>query len=239
MSSWKAKRFWKEALAVKCDHGWTVELDGRAVKTPAKAALVVPTQAMAEAIAEEWRAQEATVDPRTMPVTRAANSAIDKVVPQRAEVVALIAAYGGSDLLCYRATSPKELIERQAAGWNQWLDWAAQNLGATLQTGHGVMHIAQNARALEILHEKVAAFDEFSIAALHDLVGLSGSLVLGLAVCARALPPEDAWSISRIDEDWQAELWGIDEDAERLAALKRLDFLHAFRFLTLLDAPVV
>lgn len=121
MSGWTAKRFWQAAQAEPCDGGFTVRLDGRGVKTPAKAPLVVPTLAMAQAIAAEWDAQTGVVQPETMPVTRAANSAIDKIVPQRAEVVALLAAYGASDLLCYRAVGPEALAERQAAAWDPLL----------------------------------------------------------------------------------------------------------------------
>jgi len=193
MSGWKAKRFWKEARAEACEGGFTVRLDGRPVKTPAKVALVVPTLAMAEAIAAEWDAQTGEVKPDTMPVTRAANSAIDKIVPQRAAVVEIVAAYGGSDLLCYRAVGPAELIARQAAGWDPLLDWAADALGVRLAVTTGVMHVEQDAAAL-------------------------------------ARDPETAWSLSRVDEDWQIEEWGEDEEAAELAAVKRADFLQAARF---------
>jgi chaperone required for assembly of F1-ATPase len=148
MSAWKAKRFWTKAEAEPCEGGFTVRLDGRPVKTPAKAALVVPTQAMAQAIAAEWDAQSGEVKPATMPVTRAANSAIDKITAQRDEVVEIIAAYGQSDLLCYRAVAPAALIARQAAGWDPVLDWAEAALGARLVVTAGVVHVAQPSDAL-------------------------------------------------------------------------------------------
>jgi len=234
MSGWKAKRFWANVTVVaEAEGGWGVRLDGRGVKTPAKTALVVPTKAMAEAIAAEWQAQAEMVDPRTMPVTRSANAAIDKVASQRSEVIDLIAAYGGSDLLCYRAETPITLVDRQEEGWGAWLRWAKTSLGVELVSAKGVMHIPQDAKALATLHALVAGHSNFEIAALHDLVGISGSLVLGLAVSQGALDPEEGWRLSRLDEDFQAEVWGEDEEAVETAIRKKADFLHAHRFMTL------
>ncbi len=233
MSGWKAKRFWQAAVAEPCADGFTVRLDGRAVKTPAKAALVVPTLEMAQAIAAEWDAQTGEVRPDTMPVTRAANSAIDKIVPQRAEVVAIVAAYGGSDLLCYRATGPEPLIARQAAGWDPLLGWAADVLGAELRVTSGVIPVPQPEAAVAALHDRVAAQSEFRLAALHDLVAISGSLVLGLAVTEGRLSADEAWALSRIDEAWQIEQWGEDEDAAAMEAHKRTAFHAASRFYAL------
>jgi chaperone required for assembly of F1-ATPase len=233
MSAWKAKRFWTEAQAEPCEGGFTVRLDGRPVKTPAKVPLVVPTRAMAEAIAAEWDAQQGEVKPATMPVTRAANSAIDKIVPQQAEVVEIVAAYGGSDLLCYRATNPAELTRRQAEGWDPLLDWAEAALGVRLQATQGVIHIAQDAAALARLTARVAAMDPFRLAAFHDLVAISGSLVLALAVTEGRLAPEDAWRLSRIDEAWQVEQWGEDEEAAAFETARHEGFLQAARFYAL------
>ncbi len=233
MSAWKAKRFWTAAEALACDGGFTVLLDGRAVKTPAKAALVVPTLAMAQAIAAEWDAQTGEVKPATMPVTRAANSAIDKIIPQRDEVVEIIAAYGQSDLLCYRAIGPAALVERQAAGWDPVLHWAAEALGARLVATAGVMHVAQPPEALARLTARVAGMTEFQLAGLHDLVAISGSLVLALAVTEMRLTPEEAWALSRIDENWQIEQWGADEEAAEMEAFRHVAFNDASRFYAL------
>jgi chaperone required for assembly of F1-ATPase len=230
MSGWAAKRFWTEALAEPCDGGFTVRLDTKPVRTPLKSPLVLPTAAMARAVADEWQAQAGKIDPGTMPCTRAANSAIDKVAPQFDEVVAMLAAYGGTDLLCYRATGPEALIARQAAAWNPLLDWAATALGAPLNATVGVMHVPQPDSSLAALTGQVARLTPFQLAAFHDLVAISGSLVLALAVIHGRLSAEQAWTLSRIDEDWQAELWGEDEDATALAALKRAAFLQADRF---------
>lgn len=233
MSAWKAKRFWTKAQAEACEGGFTVRLDGRAVKTPAKAALVVPTMAMAEAIAAEWDAQSGEVKPATMPVTRAANSAIDKITAQRDEVVEIIAAYGATDLLCYRALAPVALIARQAEGWDPVLDWAAEALGARLVVTAGVVHVAQPTEALARLTARVAGMTEFQLAGLHDLVAISGSLVLALAVTEGRLGEDEAWALSRIDETWQIEQWGADEEATELEAARRVAFGEASRFYAL------
>ena len=233
MSGWKAKRFWKTATAEPCEGGFTVRLDGRAVKTPAKAAFVVPTLALAEAAAREWDAQEGAVKPETMPVTRAANSAIDKLGQQRDEVVGLLAAYGASDLLCYRATGPEGLIARQAAGWDPWLGWSATDLGAPLHVTAGIVPIAQPAESLIRLRAVVDAFDPFRLAAFHDMVAITGSLILALAVTRGRLSAAEAFDLSRIDESWQAEFWGVDEDAAALEVGKRQALLEAERFYAL------
>ena len=234
MSGWAAKRFWKKADVAEVEGGFSVTLDGRSVKTPAKAALIVPTRAMAEAIAAEWDAQVEKIDPGTMPVTRGANAAIDKVRSQHAEVAQLIAEYGSTDLLCYRAEAPDELVARQAAAWDPLLDWARAAFGADLRVTAGVIPVAQDRAALEPLEAAVAAMTEFELAALHDLVGISGSLILGLAVSRGRLDAETAWNLSRIDDDWQIEQWGADEEAVEHAARKRADLLAAARFWALL-----
>lgn len=236
MSDWKAKRFWKEAAVVRQGDGFAVELDGRLIKTPAKRALSVPTQEMAQAIAAEWDAQEGVINPNTMPVTKTANAALDKVAVQHGEVAALLAAYGDADLLCYRAESPEELVQRQADQWDPMLDWAAETLGARLLPRTGVMHVPQDPHALEVLRTQTSGFDAFELAAFHDLVSLSGSLVLGFAATRGAKTAEDLWDISRLDEIWQEEQWGEDEEATAMALIKRDAFLHAKRMFKMAHA---
>lgn len=233
MSVWSARVFWTEAKVQPEDDGFAVLLDSRPVRTPLKSPLILPTEALAAAVAAEWQAQEGKVDPATMPFTRTANSAIDKVIPQFHEVVGLLAEYGGSDLLCYRAPGPAALVDRQAASWDPLLDWAAQELHAPLQAIAGVMHIDQPEPSLARLRAAVLGMTHFQLAAFHDLVAMSGSLVLALAVTRRRLTSDAAWTLSRIDEDWQIEAWGIDEEAARITALKRAAFLHADRFFAL------
>lgn len=230
MSGWKAKRFWTTVEVVPEGAGFAITLDGRPVRTPAKAPLLLPTVAMAHAVAAEWAAQEGEVNPAAMPCTRSANAAIDKVAPQFDEVAALIAAYGETDLLCYRAEAPAALAARQAAAWDPLLDWAGGALAAPLARTAGVVPCAQDPGALARLGAAVRAQTPFQLAALHDLVAISGSLVLGLAVIAGRLTAEGAWAASRIDEAWQTEQWGEDAEAVAAETLRHRDFLHAARF---------
>ena len=230
MSDWKAKRFWTSTSVVESEKGFGVTLDERPVRTPAKAPLVVPTKSLAEAIAAEWDAQDKIINPLSMPFTRSANAAIDKVAVMRAEVIEELAGFGGTDLLCYRAEAPEELRRRQADAWDPWLTWSANALDAPLVAGKGVMHIEQPERSLERLANHVAEFDDFQLTGLHDLVALSGSLVLALAIARDRLAPARAWDLSRIDEDWQISQWGEDEEAAALAAQKFAAFEHAARF---------
>lgn len=233
MSDWKPKRFWKESAVVEAEGGYTVELDGRRVKTPAKAALVLPTRAMAEEIAAEWDSQEKVIDPTVMPFTRSANAAIDKVHHQHAEVADMLADYGDSDLLCYRAVHPQELLQRQSEHWDPVLDWAAETLSARLLPVVGVLHQPQPAAALATLRQRVHGLNNFQLAAFHDLVSLSGSLILGFAAAQNRGDAEEIWQISRLDELWQIEQWGHDDEAHAVAEIKKAAFLHAKRFFDL------
>lgn len=233
MSDWKRKRFWKKADVGEVDDGFAILLDGKSVRTPAKAVLKVPTRALAEAIAAEWDAQEGDVDPNSMPITRSANAAIDKVGANRAAVVEMLAEYGDSDLLCYRAEGPQELVLRQSKLWDPMIDWAHETFGVRLNVAEGVMHVPQPKDALSIMASEIEAIDNFALAGFHDLVGISGSLVLALAVQKGRLSPDEAWALSRVDETWQVEQWGEDDEATAAESVKRDDFLTAARVLEL------
>ncbi len=230
MSEWKAKRFWTTVEVVAVEGGFRVMLDGRGVATPGKLPLMLPTRAMADAVAAEWAAQEGEVKPLTMPHTRSANSAIERVAPQHAEVAAMLASYGETDLLCYRASGPQDLTQRQAEAWDPLLDWATDRYGAALRVTVGVVPVAQPADAVERLAQAVAGVAPFPMTALHDLVTLTGSLILGLAVAERRLSAKDAWEISRIDEVWQMAQWGEDEEASEAAAARAAQLQHAEAF---------
>jgi chaperone required for assembly of F1-ATPase len=227
---WTAKRFWAEVSVIEAEDGYAVHLDARRVMTPGKIPLALPSRAMAQAVADEWAAQDGVIKPLTMPVTRAANSAIERVRPQRLEVAAMLAAYGETDLICHRAETPEALARQQAAAWDPLLDWAESALGARLVATKGVLPVDQPPEALAALGGRVAALDEFHLTALHDLVTISGSLVLGLATAEGSVAADQAWALSRIDEEWQIAQWGHDEEAAEMAENKRTAFLSARNF---------
>ncbi|SFR06698.1 ATP12 family chaperone protein [Poseidonocella sedimentorum] len=233
MSGVAAKRFWTASEVAPEDTGFGVRLDGRPLRTPAKTPLAVPSRAMAEAIAEEWAAQGERVDPLSMPVTRAANAAIDRVVPQFEEVCDHLAEYGETDLLCYRAESPESLVQRQNAGWDPLLDWAAERYGAPLERARGVMFVPQPDASLKALSHVLRAFDPFELTAVHEFVTLTGSLILGLAAENHRMSMDDIWALSRLDQRYQQEIWGVDAEAEQENDYKLQEFKRARRFLDL------
>ncbi len=227
------KRFWKEVTVGQTEGGFDIQLDGRPIKTPAKNVFVAPTRALAEAVAEEWHSQEGAMNPAAMPLTRYVNSTIDGITPRREEIVGMVAAYGESDLLCYRAEHPERLIARQAERWDPLLDWVRERYDAPLILASGVMPVTQPAPSVARLRKAVASHDDFALASLHDLVAISGSLVLGLAVSEGRLEASEALSLSRLDDDWQSEEWGVDEDAAAVAAIKAGEYAAAARLLEL------
>ena len=230
------KRFWAKADAAKEEGGWSIKLDGRPVRTPARAMLIVPTAALARAIAAEWQECGETVDPRAMPLTGLANAAIDRVAPDPAVFARGLAAYGESDLCCYRADGPKELLERQCASWDALLAWARRRYDVDFATTSGVIHVSQPEATVQRLGHAVAALDPFRLAALSPLVTIGGSLIAGLAVIEGQLSAEQAWDSVSIDERWQIEQWGSDAEAELALENRRREFMAAARLLELLDA---
>lgn len=228
------KRFWTE---VTVGEDRVVALDGRPVRTPGRVPLALPTDALAEAVADEWRAVGETVDPRAMPLTGLANAAIDRIASDPAPFAAGLARYGESDLLCYRAAGPEPLLKRQAAAWDPPLDWARARYDVHLRVATGVMHVAQPPLATERLGEAVAARDAWTLAALSPVVTITGSLVLALALIEGAMTPDAAWAAATIDEDWQAELWGEDALAMQARAARRAEFDAGVRFLEAARAP--
>lgn len=236
-TEWKAKRFWKEASVHPEGDGWTIRLDDKPVRTPGKLPLIVPTRALAEAIAAEWDAQVEVVDPNTMPMTRYANSAIEKVRPQFDAVADMLGEYGATDLLSYRAHEPESLTHEQAAAWDPLIDWAATELGAPLRITHGVVPVAQDPAALARLRARLDALDEFGLTAVHDLITLPGSLILGLAAIEGRLDAAKIHELSRIDEEFQARRWGRDDEADEAAAARLQALEDAARFWELSRKP--
>jgi chaperone required for assembly of F1-ATPase len=232
-------RFWTAASVKQEATGFSIYLDARPVKTPAGAPLSVPTEALADAVAGEWNAIKGAIKPEAMPFTRAANTSIDRIAPDPDPLVDALADYGASDLLCYRAQEPAALRQRQFAAWDPMLAWSAEALGAPLVAALGVVHVAQPRQSLEALRHAVAQETSFRLTGLSELVTLSGSLVLGLAVSRGALDAETAWRLSRVDEDWQEEQWGRDAEAAEAAETRRVAFMTADRYLRLLAPDVL
>ena len=229
------KRFWKEVAVAKEAGGWSVKLDERPVRTPARAPLVVPTEALANAIADEWRSVEGEIDPRAMPLTGLANAAIDRVAPERQAFAGGLARYAEADLACYRSEWPPELVERQTAVWDPLLAWARRRYDVDFSTTSGLMHVPQPQATIEQLAHAVGTLDAFRLAGLSPLVSIGGSLVAALSVLDKAMTPEAAWDAVSIDERWQLDQWGADEEAAKSLESKRRDFFAAARFLDLLD----
>jgi chaperone required for assembly of F1-ATPase len=230
------KRFWKEVETVADGDAWGVTLDGKPLRTPARRALAVPTEALADAIAAEWRASGETVDPRAMVLTGLANAAIDQVGPDRAGFAQVLAKYAEADLACYRAEGPRPLVEWQAREWDALLGWARRRFDVDFRTTIGVMHVAQPQATVDRLAHEVTTLDAFRLAGLSPLVTIGGSLIAALAVLEKALTPEAGWAAVSVDEAWQLEQWGSDAEAEAALAGRHRDFLAAARFLELLEA---
>jgi chaperone required for assembly of F1-ATPase len=230
------KRFYKEvAVEDQGADGIALLLDGKPVRTPSKAPLVLPARGLAEAVAEEWRAQGERIDPETMPLTKLANSAIDGVRGREDAVIDDIMAHAGSDLLCYRADGPEGLIAAQSKHWDPVLAWAKSALKAPLRLAEGIVHVAQPKSALQDIKRELEGLDAFRLAAVHVMTQLTGSALFALAVAHRRLTPEEAWKAAHVDEDWQISQWGEDAEAAARRANRWHDFEAAARLLKLLD----
>jgi chaperone required for assembly of F1-ATPase len=225
------KRFYKTVTVAA---GNRILLDGRPVKTPGRADLAAPTLGLAEAIAAEWSEQGEEIDPRLMAMTGLANAAIDRIGPEREAFARGLAAYGESDLLCYRAEGPAPLVARQAQLWDPILAWARSRYDVEFEIASGVMPRKQPEATLGRFRRAVLARDAFALAGLSHLVTVSGSVVIGLALAEGGIDLETAWAAAVLDEQWQAETWGTDAEAEKALAARRTDFEASCRFLSLL-----
>jgi len=232
MVEWAKKRFW-ETVSTVCVDGaslYKVYLDKRLLNTPNKKPLILPTKEMANHVVFEWESQGDKVDPLTMPYTRSANSSIDKVAPQTDEIRKLVTDYGDSDLICYRADKPKELVRRQEKIWSNLVLWSASDLNAPLNIFEGVVYAPQPSQSILEFEKQVSNLNTFQLCALYDLVTISGSLVLSLAVIKNFLNLDNAWSACQVDEDWQQENWGIDEVESVRTLNRKIAFFHAASF---------
>ena len=230
------KRVWSQARAVASHEGWRVMLDGAPLRLPSGPPLLVPQASVAEAVAEEWQlagAQTGTMDYADVPLTRLAGTAQLRIVPDPAPSAAAIAAYGASDLLCYRAAQPPTLVTLQQEAWDPWLEWARRDLGAALTVTTGVMPVRQHPAALAALSRAVSVQSGWLLAGLGIVVPALGSLVLGLALAQGLIDAAEAHRLATVDERFQAEMWGDDEAAVQRMADVGQDIAQASRFMEL------
>lgn len=228
------KRFYTEVAVEPAAGGFAVLLDGKPVRTPARRTLAVRAPALATAIAAEWSEQVETIAPSTMRLTRLATTVTDLMPDRRGDAVAEVAAFAGTDLLCYRATSPASLVSRQTATWQPWLDWAERQFDARLAVAEGVMPVPQPEAALRALRAAVERLDDWRLVGLHGAVTLLGSLVLGLAIERSALAAEAALDAALLDELFEIEQWGEDPEQARRHARLRADLAAIERYLALI-----
>lgn len=213
------KRVYQHATVANAAGAHAVELDGKTARTPAGRALAAPVAALAQALAAEWDAQRETIDPATMPLTRLANAIIDGVGDRPGAVAAEVEKYLASDLVCYRAASPRGLVERQAQHWDPVVRWAKEKLGASFELGEGVVHVAQPAAALAAARAAIPT-DPWRLGAVHAVTTLTGSALIALALAAGRLTVDEAWAAAHVDEDWNMQQWGRDEVAMQRRAFR-------------------
>ncbi|MFN0194825.1 MAG: ATP12 family chaperone protein [Aestuariivirga sp.] len=221
------RRFYKIAAATP---GNGVALDGRPLRTPLKQPLILPTPELAEAIAAEWQEQGEKIEPETMYLAKLANTAIDRVPNHRAAIEQELVDYAGSDLVCYRAEAPVDLMERQAVHWDWVLKWVLKELGADFATTHGVVFRQQTDETLEAYRNCISAMDPFKTTSLHTLTTLTGSALTSLMLIEQAIGPDAAWAAVHVDEDYQIEHWGWDHEAKHRCDRRHTEFLAAIRF---------
>lgn len=228
------KRFYTEVTVGEAEGGFTVLLDGRPIRTPARGLLLAPTRALAEAMAKEWAAQGEEIDPFAMPLTRLVNVALDRVAREVETVRADVVSYAGTDMLLYRAEGPQGLLERQTRHWDGVLDWMSGTHGARFFLAQGVLHVAQPEAALEQVRALVPE-GPLKLAAVHSMTTLTGSALLALAVLKGRLNAEAAWAAAHVDEDWNIAQWGEDELAMARRAARRVEMDAAVELLRLLQ----
>jgi chaperone required for assembly of F1-ATPase len=232
------KRFYKTVSveALETGVGFVVTLDGRQRKTPVRAVMAAPTRALAEAIAVEWQSQGDEIDPKAMPLNQLLNTAIDRVTSERVNIIDEMVRYAGSDMLCYRAGHPEDLVKRQADTWDPYLKWLDEQYQAPMQTTSGIIHVEQARDSLDNLRKQIETFDIFALTVLHALTTGLGSFGLGFAYVVGFQDFASIWDASRVDEDYQIEQWGEDSDAQKVTEKLKRDLETAVRFFELIAA---
>lgn len=224
------KRFYTSVGVAEVDGGFSITLDGKPIKTPSGKPVIAPSREIADAIAAEWEAQREMIDPLTMPLTRFANSVVEAVVDRGGAVADDVAKYLGTDLLFYRAGHPEALVAKEAAHWDPIVFWAAETLGAHFMLSEGIVHVRQPDQAIAAAREAFPG-DPWSIAALHVVTTITGSALLALALLHGVRDPDQIWSAAHVDEDWNIEKWGIDDEVAARRAAREVDFRAAAQIL--------
>ena len=227
------KRFYKQAGIASATDGHRVTLDGKPIRTPGKAEMLLPAAALAEAVAAEWQAQGEEIKPDDMPLTQLAATAIDRVAKAREAVIEELVGYAETDLLCYHAEEPEDLIVRQMAAWQPLLDWAAETFEAPFQVTAGIMPTRQPGPALRGVRRALETLSDLELTALASLSACCGSLIVALAVRHGRISADEAFLVSQLDESFQIEKWGEDEEARKRRALLMRDIEAASGFLSL------
>ena len=227
------KRFYKTVTVQSVEDRFAILLDGKSVKTPGKRELYLPNEPLASAICSEWDVQGERLDPESMILTKLANTAIDRVQPRKNEIIADLLKYISSDLLCYRAESPKELVERQNEKWSPILGWAEHELAISLKITSGILHVDQSQEAIDNAQHHISEYDAFILSGLHNMTTLLGSAILSLAHLKGHIDLDHVWSVAHVDEDWQSEHWGVDEEAHVRREKRFVEMQSISRFLKL------
>ncbi len=233
MSEWKIKRTWEIVAVQRSEVGFLVTLDDQPIITPAKNTLLLPSSSLANRVANEWKEQNNEIIPAEMPFTRLSNSAIDKVSSQFKEVADILSEFGETDLFYYRASSPAELVEKQKIAWDPFLDWVNTSMNVRINVSSGVMFIDQDDDEMVKLKAPIYNMTPFQLAGFHEIVTISGSLIGAYAFVEKAFTADQVWSASRIDEEWQIEQWGSDEEATANSGKKYHDFKIGCEFFQL------
>ncbi len=230
MTAGPARRFYKQVAVTGAAAPFAITLDERTLRTPLKRPLDLPTKALADALAAEWEAQAEKIEPHTMPFTKLANTALDRVATDKDRIVGEIVDFAGSDLVCYRAANPPDLVERQVRIWQPVLDWARATFKGEFQATEGILHIAQPEASLAALREYLSTKSPWALTALHNMTTLTGSALISTMAAEKGLLPAEAWLAAHVDEDWQIEQWGWDEEARHRRDFRKREFDTCLRF---------
>jgi len=221
------RKFYTDVAVAGSSEGFAVTLDGKLVKTPVKNPLVMPTDALAQIVAEEWRAQDENIIPNSMPMTTLVNTTVDRVAPRRVEIIEEMVAYGHTDLVCYRADEPDELVALQQKTWDPYLAWLKSELSVDLSVATGVLPLAQSDDGIDRLTAEISPFNDFALTAFHAFVGGFGSIVLALAVVRNFAAFDDCWQASILDQSFQESLWGTDPEVLDNRARQKAELLNS------------